>query len=396
MTDHYDVIVVGGGIHGVGVAQGAAAAGHSVLLLEKTQLAAGTSSKSSKLIHGGLRYLESYEFSLVHESLDERALLLRLAPDLVKLRPFFIPVFNSTRRGPLLVRAGLSLYAILGRLRRQVRFRKVPRSSWSQLDGLITDGLKAVYQYYDAQTDDAALTEAVMRSALELGAELAMPAEFKSGTLTSDGCVVNFVEGGVQRTCQAHVLVNAAGPWANRVLDRIEPGPPQQEIELVQGSHIVVRGQVQSGIYYVECPRDGRAIFVMPWKGETMVGTTETRFRGDPDHVHPLRAEKNYLIRTLNRYFPRFAAHREGAVLDAFAGLRVLPSGSGHAFHRTREVILLSDRAGRRQPPRVLTIYGGKLTGYRATATKVMKRIASGLPQRKPVADTKKLRLTAP
>jgi glycerol-3-phosphate dehydrogenase len=396
MTDRYDVVVVGGGIHGVGVAQAAVAAGHSVLLLEKSRLAAGTSSKSSKLIHGGLRYLESYEFSLVHESLDERALLLRIAPDLVTLKPFFIPIFESTRRGPLLVRAGLSLYAILGRLRRQVRFRRVPRAAWSELDGLITDGLRAVYQYFDAQTDDTALTEAVMKSAIELGAELAMPAEFTSGALTSDGCFVRFIEEGRERSCQARVLVNAAGPWANRVLERIEPQPPQQEIELIQGSHIVVRGQVERGIYYVECPRDGRAIFVMPWKGETMVGTTETRFRGDPDRVQPLRAERSYLIRTLNRYFPRFEAQREGAVLDAFAGLRVLPSGPGHAFHRTREVILLSDRDGRRQPPRVLSIYGGKLTGYRATAAKVIRRIAPGLPARTPVADTKKLKLTAP
>jgi glycerol-3-phosphate dehydrogenase len=396
MTESYDVVVVGGGINGVGVAQAAAAAGHSVLLIEKSRLAAGTSSKSSKLIHGGLRYLESYEFSLVQEGLDERALLLRLAPDLVKLKPFFIPIFDYTRRGPLLVRAGLSLYAVLGRLRRQVRFRNVARSRWGELDGLATDKLRAVYQYHDAQTDDTALTRAVMNSALSLGAILAMPAEFTGAALTRDGCIVNYTGDGGERSCEARVLVNAAGPWVNRVLDRIEPSIPRREIDLVQGSHIVVRGQVERGIYYVECPRDGRAIFVMPWKGETMVGTTETRFRGDPDRVQPLRAEKNYLIRLLNRYFPRYQADREGAVIDAFAGLRVLPSGSGHAFHRTREVILERDRAGRRERPRVLSIYGGKLTAYRATAEKVIERIAGALPSRRPVADTRELRLSPP
>ena len=143
MTESYDVVVVGGGINGVGVAQAAAAAGHSVLLIEKSTLAAGTSSKSSKLIHGGLRYLESYEFSLVQEGLNERALLLRIAPDLVTLKPFFIPVFDYTRRGPLLIRAGLSLYAMLGRLRRQVRFRKVARARWGELDGLVSDKLRS-------------------------------------------------------------------------------------------------------------------------------------------------------------------------------------------------------------------------------------------------------------
>lgn len=396
MSASYDVVVVGGGINGVGVAQAAAAAGHPVLLLEKKALAAGTSSKSSKLIHGGLRYLESYEFSLVHESLDERAVLLRLAPDLVRLKPFFIPVFSYTRRRPWLVRAGLSLYALLGRLRAQVRFRKVPRSSWDELDGLITDGLEAVFQYHDAQTEDAALTAAVMQSAISIGAELAMPAELVGAELRDDGCVVHYRENGVERACEARVLVNAAGPWVNLVLQRIEPPPPQREIELIQGSHIIVKGSVEKGIYYVECPRDGRAIFVMPWKGDTLVGTTETRYRGDPDATRPLCSEKSYLVRVLNRYFPRYEADRPGAVLDAFAGLRVLPAGPGHAFHRTREVILHTDRASRGQPPRILTIYGGKLTSYAATARKVMKRIAPALPSRTAVANTRELPLTPP
>jgi glycerol-3-phosphate dehydrogenase len=394
MSESYDVAVVGGGINGVGVAQAVAAAGHSVLLLEKDALAAGTSSKSSKLIHGGLRYLESYEFSLVHESLDERALLLRLAPDLVKLKPFFIPIFAKTRRGPLLVRAGLSLYAVLGRLRRQVRFEKVPRSRWNELDGLTTDGLRTVFQYCDAQTDDRLLTMAVMNSALALGAELAMPAELVGARLVDGGCVIDFRQNGSERTCQARVLVNAGGPWINRIQDRIEPAPPRREVDLIQGSHIVVKGSVERGIYYVECPRDGRAIFVMPWKGNTMVGTTETRFRGDPDETRPLRSEKSYLIRILNRYFPRYEADRAGAVLDAFAGLRVLPSGPGHAFHRSREIILLSDRKD--GPPRLLAIYGGKLTAYRANAQKVIKRIAPALPKREPIADTSDLPLSPP
>ena len=392
----YDVLVVGGGINGVGVAQAAAAVGHSVLLLEKTELAAGTSSKSSKLIHGGLRYLESWEFGLVQEGLSERALMLRLAPDLVELKPFYIPVFEYTRRQPWLVRAGLGFYAVLGKLRKEVRFRKVPRRRWDELDGLVTDKLAAVFCYWDAQADDAALTAAVWKSAEGLGAKLAMPAEFIGAEILDDGCAVHYRQGEREITCQARVLVNAAGPWVNRVLSAIDPPQTQRRVQLVQGSHIIVGGQVEHGIYYVEVPRDGRAAFVMPWKGQTLVGTTETRFRGDPDDVRPLRAERSYLRRVLNRYFPRYNATGPEAVLDAFAGLRVLPAGPGHAFHRSRETILDVDVDGKKDHPHVLSIYGGKLTSWRATAEKVMSRIEGSLPARKRAIDTRTIRLTPP
>jgi glycerol-3-phosphate dehydrogenase len=392
----YDVVVVGGGINGVGVAQAAAAAGHSVLLIEKQGLASGTSSRSSKLIHGGLRYLESWEFSLVQEGLSERSLMLRLAPDLVTLTPFYIPVFSYTRRRPWLVRSGLSLYAILGRLRKDVRFEKLSRSRWDELDGLVTEGLQTVFRYWDAQTDDAALTAAVWKSAESLGAELALPAELAGAAINDEGTAVSYRSNGREHSCQARVLVNAAGPWVNEVVRRIEPTPPEIQVDLVQGAHIVVAGKVERGIYYVEVLRDGRAVFVMPWKGNTLVGTTETRFRGNPDDVQPLRAEMNYLLRVLHRYFPRYAAQQTGDVLDAFAGLRVLPAGPGHAFHRSRETILQTDGDGRYDRPRVLSIYGGKLTGWRATAEKVMRRIDCALPDRKPVADTRSLPLSPP
>ncbi|MGD8866402.1 MAG: FAD-dependent oxidoreductase [Gemmatimonadales bacterium] len=394
MSDRaYDVVVVGGGINGVGVAQAAAAAGHSVLLLEKRGLACGTSSRSSKLIHGGLRYLESWEFGLVYEGLRERSLLLRLAPELVTLRPFHIPVYRNTRRRPWLIRTGLSLYALLGRLASEVRFQAVPRQRWTELDGLLTDGLQAVYRYWDAQTDDELLTAAVWQSAAGLGAELAIPAEFVRATLADDGTVVSYRIGEAEFSCRCRVLVNAAGPWVNQVLKRIEPRPRERPIDLVQGTHIEVSGRLEHGIYYVEVPRDGRAVFVMPWKDHTLVGTTETKFRGDPNEVEPLRAEKSYLLRVAQRYFPRYA---DAEILRAFAGLRVLPAGSGHAFHRSRETILLADNEGRDERLHLLSIYGGKLTAWRATAAKVMARIESALPDRRPVADTRSLPLSPP
>ena len=391
---HYDVVVVGGGINGTGVAQAAAAAGYSVLLLEKHSIAAGTSSKSSKLIHGGLRYLESYEFGLVRESLEERALLLKLAPELVQMQDFCVPLYRQTRRSPLLLRTGLSLYYLLSGLSREARFASLPRHQWGQLDGLRTDDLLAVFTYKDARTNDALLTEAVMRSAQSLGAELACPAKLHHVELTASGCEVTYKTGEWERICTATVLVNAAGPWANDTVQLINPQLPVVPVELVQGTHIVLPDAVcqMSGnyYYYVESVRDGRAIFIMPRDGALMIGTTETRYRENPDHVHPLHAEESYLLSVLHHYFPALGNLSREDLAGSWAGLRVLPGGKGHAFHRSRETILQPDRPER---PRVLTIYGGKLTSYRATAEKVVERIRPSLPEKSPLGDTRKLLL---
>jgi glycerol-3-phosphate dehydrogenase len=386
-TPVYDVVIIGGGIHGVGVAQAAAAAGYSALLLERQALAGGTSSRSSKLIHGGLRYLESAQFGLVRESLREREILLRNAPGLVRRVPFCIPVYSSTRRPPWMIRAGLLLYALLGGLSRNARYESVPRARWDSLDGLDTRGLRAVFRYEDAQTDDTRLTQAVMRSAQALGAELRCPANFLSAVHDTDGWLVHYLAGNGEASCRARTLVNAAGPWVNAVLDRIAPRPPMLTVELIQGAHILIEGETRHGIYYVEAPSDGRAVFVMPWQGQTLVGTTETVFNGDPGSVRALPQEIAYLQETLQHYFP----HQRGRLLDSFAGLRVLPQGPGSLFHRSRETVLHPDDADH---VRLVTIYGGKLTGYRATATRVMRLLQKSLPARQTVADTKKLSLS--
>jgi len=387
---HYDVVVVGGGIHGVGVAQAAAAAGHSVLLMEKTDLACGTSSRSSKLIHGGLRYLESAQWRLVRESLQERRILLDIAPDLVRLVPFHLPVYRSTRRRAWQLRLGLCMYAALGGFDRSTRFRTLPRQEWSRLDGLETDGLGTVLRYYDGQTDDALLTRSVMASAQKLGAELALPATFVDADLTDDGADIRFTHRGRPEHLHARVLVNAAGAWANTIATRITPTAVLPAVELVQGTHLIVPGELTQGIYYVESPRDGRGVFVMPWHGEILIGTTETRFRGNPEQVAPHAAESHYLLSVLRRYFPRFRHSAIATRHQAFAGVRVLPVGKGHAFHRSRETMLITDRGS---SPRTISIYGGKLTGWRATAEHVMLRIAASLPQREPRADTRRLRI---
>ena len=392
MTDRYDVVIVGGGIHGVGVAQAAAARGHSVLLLEQTALAHGTSSRSSKLIHGGLRYLETMQFALVRESLRERRLLLNLAPELVRLVSFFVPVYKSTRRHAWQLRLGLSLYACLGGMTSDNRFSTVPRGKWDSLDGLDTQDLRAVFCYKDGQTDDAALTHAVMRFAKTLGAQLALPARFSAAQLEADEVFIEYQINGRVITCRARVLVNAAGPWANQVLDNVMPLSPRREVDLVRGTHIVVPGTMKRGIYYMEAPQDGRAVFVMPRPdGTALVGTTEAPYEGDPAAVQPTIDEHTYLINVLAHYFPFYRSTEHQTVLSSFAGLRVLPKGPGRAFNRTRETMLVTDREDQ---PRLITIYGGKLTTYRATAQKVLQRLAGSLPASKPLADTRQLPLS--
>lgn len=393
MTAAFDLVIVGGGIHGAGVAQRAAAAGHRVLLLEKSAIAAGTSSRSSKLIHGGLRYLETWQLRLVRESLHERTALLRLAPELVTLQRFHIPIYAATRRRPWLLASGLALYAGLSGFARGAGFGLVARRDWHALDGLETRALERVFWYHDGQTDDTALARAVMASARRLGAEAAIPATFVGAELRAAEVIVRYAANGAGQECRTKVLVNAAGPWAARVARDVSPAIAIPDIELVQGTHLLLDATPPSrGIYYVESPRDGRAIFVMPYHGRLMIGTTELRYRGNPDRVAPSAGETHYLLGVLRRYFPAAAAAAVAAGAPrSFAGLRVLPGGAGHAFHRSRETRLTVDREDK---PRVLSIYGGKLTTFRATAAQVLRRIAPSLPARHAIADIDALPIT--
>ncbi len=389
-TKTFDIVIVGGGIHGVGVAQAAAAAGYSVLVIEQKALAHGTSSKSSKLIHGGLRYLETGQLRLVFECLSERSKLLKLAPDLVRLEPFNIPIYKHTRRKSWEIFAGLSLYAILGLLKPSSLFERVPKSKWDELDGLDTKDLKAVYRYNDGATDDAALTRAVMKSAESLGAELAMPAEFVSSEPKEGFNEIRYTFAGKTHRCNARLLVNATGPWANATLDKVTSKPEKLDFDLISGTHIVIEEPAPRGIYYVEAHQDGRVVFVMPWMGKTMIGTTETKYEDDPSLVEPLKEEIEYLCEVTSTYFPKHKDLKPEDVVESFAGLRVLPHAKGKAFSRPRETIFHVDK---KLAPRVVTIYGGKLTAYRTTAEKLVAKFASLLPKRVRKARTCNLRL---
>ncbi|MBI5433729.1 MAG: FAD-dependent oxidoreductase [Planctomycetes bacterium] len=381
----YDLVVIGGGIHGVGVAQASAAAGQRTLLVEERALAAGTSSRSSKLIHGGLRYLESGQWQLVRESLAERNLLLALAPKLVELVPFVLPIYADGQRRPWQIRAGLSIYAALANLKREALFQRLPRREWRELDGLEPNGLEAVFRYHDGRTDDAALVRAVARSAERLGAELAVGTRLVAGRREGESWVLDLASATGERSVRACCVVNAAGPWIDQVSGRLRPIPPRPRVELVAGTHVELDGTLQHGVYYTEAS-DGRGVFHVPWKGRVLVGTTETPYRGRPEELAPTDAEVEYLLATHRRHFPT----RDPKLVASWAGARVLPFASSRSFDRPREVHFVFDTP---QRPSFVAIYGGKLTGYRLTAEKALQFLALTLPPKSPIARTSELPL---
>ena len=182
-------------------------------------------------------------------------------------------------------------------------------------------------------------------------------------------------------TCRSAVLINATGPWVAETAQRIEPLAPAVPIDLVQGAHLVLDLPARQSIYYLEVPEDGRAVFLMPWRGKSLLGTTERVYMGDPANAAPSEVERQYLLTVMKRYFPG----TDYRPVSEFAGVRVLPRSSGRLFERGRELILEGDTP---RTPRVLHLYGGKLTSYRADSEKIMARLKPALPQRKALADT--------
>ena len=361
----YDIAVIGGGIQGAGVAQAAAAEGYSVIVMEQTALASGTSSKSSKLIHGGLRYLETGQFKLVRKTILEREKLIALFPDLVKPIKFYIPIYKETVRKAWQIRIGLFLYQILGGFKKYTRFMSVSLKK-NPFEFLRTKNLKAMFQYYDAQTDDALLTKRVMQLAEELGAHLMCPAKVMG--LSFNGLGYDIAIENNPEKVKVKFVINVAGPWVNRVLETVSGiAVDKKPCDFVQGTHILIDTEAPDGIIYVEAPQDKRAVFIMPWKGKTLVGTTEQNYSGDPADVAPSKEEISYLKEVYSHYMRL----DEVNIIGSFAGLRVLPKSTGSFFSRPRDTFICHSADN------LMTLYGGKLTGYRVTAKQVLKQVTS-------------------
>lgn len=380
-----DLVVIGGGINGVGAAQYAAAEGYSVLLLEKGEIGSKTSANSSKLIHGGLRYLESGQIALVKKSLQERRALLKLAPELVKPVPFYIPVYKTSERGPWAIRAGLSLYAILSEFDPLGRFKQIPSVHWSKISGLKLQGLEAVFQYWDAQTDDQLLTQAVANNAVELGTRIELGAECIAITYSESRCQINYTCQGESRVVTAKAVINAAGPWVNEVLEKVSPAVSLVEIDWIQGSHLVLDITPPDGILYLESCVDQRVIFVMPWKGKTLLGTTEVLLKELPEKLKPTQEEIDYLLAIYLHHFPRYGTKQSLSKLieGTFCGVRVLPVQNSSSFDRSRETLIHRTSSH----PRIVSIYGGKLTTFRCTAKESVQSLRYLLGSRQKQAD---------
>ena len=383
----YDVIVIGAGIQGAGVAQAAAANGWSTLVIEKHQKpACETSSKSSKLIHGGLRYLETAQVKLVYECLREQKFLLKAAPDIVEKKAFYIPVYQHSKRPRWKIAAGLFIYSML---KGDFLVRDLELSA--QLDAqqfkyLNRDQLVGICKYYDAQTNDRILTERVCESAKRHGADFEFGQTVKAIKYHNNQYSVYLNN---QSEVHAKSIVNAGGPWVNYIADLIEPVVPGIGVEWVQGVHIVVDRPAFGCCFYLESPQDHRAVFVLPWQGKTMVGTTERYYTGRPDKQVPHPDDVTYLLNVFNRYFPALMA-TQNDVLETFSGLRVLPKDMSSANERSRETSLLCSPG----LPGYVGVYGGKLTAYRANAEKVINLIYPVLPQRISLVDTSTIPLT--
>jgi glycerol-3-phosphate dehydrogenase len=380
----YDIVIIGGGIHGAGVAQACSAAGYDCLLLEKNDWAWATSSRSSKLLHGGLRYLQTGQLKLVYECLQERELLLKNAPELAHINWFYLPIYRDSNYPSWKIFLGLSLYCLLTGFRNpHGKFRIIPRKEWATLNGLCRENLQAVFAYQDAQTDDKLLTQAVKNSAITLGCDAWQPAEMLAACKNNYGWLVDIHQNNALKTVNCQLLINTAGPWVNDIIQRC--GRKRSlSIELVQGAHLILKKQISTECFYLEAS-DHRAVFVLPWHNKTLVGTTETAYSDKTEHTAPTEQEIRYLLNTVREHFPQ-------ANLDIdseFSGLRVLPTSNQQAFFRSRDTQFIDDEG-------LISLYGGKLTAYRATAEKILALIQKRIGKRKAKADTHTLPLHRP
>jgi glycerol-3-phosphate dehydrogenase len=382
-----DHIIVGGGATGAGVARDATMRGLKVALLEKRDYASGTSSRSSKLIHGGLRYLQQAQLKLVFEGTNERALLVHLAPHLVRPIPFIFPTYKGRFPTLTMMDAGLWLYDALAKFRTVRHQRHSAKSVYMLEPGLQRDKLSGGIVYYDAVTDDARLTLENVLDAADLGARVLSYARvgalLQAGGRTA-GVEVEDLLGGGTFAVRGRIVINASGPWSDEVLGTLGTGPGRPRLRPTKGTHILVDSRrLPADHAVVMATSDKRITFTIPWHKRTVIGTTDTDYAGDLDHVVASRADVEYLLATANHYFP-CSELTAADVLATWSGLRpLIAADATKTSDVSREHELFQDGDG------VITISGGKLTTYRRMAREVVDAAVKELQNRGLAEDIK-------
>jgi len=380
-SEGFDVLVIGGGVTGAGVALDAVTRGYKVALVETVDFASGTSSKSTKLAHGGIRYLPNFDFALVHEALVERGLLLQNAPFLVHPLGFVLPLYQGDRHPVgmpfttpggiglgLLLDMGLWLYDLMAGRRTAGRHHHLSRKNVLKLaPALVTKGLKDGYVYYDGQTNDARLTMALIRTAAQYGATITNYTEVTSFIIEQGkicGAHIHDTLGDQELTVRARHIVNATGVFSEQV-EALTGTEPQVRIEPSKGVHLVLsREDLELGDYAIVLPEteDKRILFIVPWGSRAIFGTTDTG-SGDLDHPTATSEDIAYLLKYLNRYLS--VRLTEADIISTYAGYRPLVS-SRTSKHSTAK--LSRTHAVLESPSGLVTIVGGKLTTYRRMA----------------------------
>ncbi|MBB5536552.1 glycerol-3-phosphate dehydrogenase [Rhizobium giardinii] len=376
--DVFDIFVIGGGINGCGIARDAVGRGYSVALAEMDDFASGTSSRATKLIHGGLRYLEHYEFRLVRESLMEREVLWAMAPHIIWPMRFVLPFHKGGIRPAWLIRLGLFLYDHIGGRKllpatRTLDMRRDPAAK--PLKALFTKA----FEYSDGWVDDARLVVLNARDAAQKGARIMTRSRVVSARREGGLWSVDVEDGatGAVNTFKARMLINAAGPWVDVVLSNAVGKNKVHNVRLVQGSHIVVKKKFDDlRAYFFQNP-DNRIIFAIPYETDfTLIGTTDSDFTGDPKNIQITDGEVSYLCNAASEYFSEPV--KPADVVWTYSGVRPLyDDGASKAQEATRDYVLKIDANNGDAP--LLNVFGGKLTTYRRLSEHALEKIADAI-----------------
>jgi glycerol-3-phosphate dehydrogenase len=377
----YDLAIIGGGINGAGIARDASGRGLKVVLAEQGDLASGTSSASTKLIHGGLRYLEHYEFRLVREALIEREVLLLAAPHIIRPLRFVLPHHKGLRPWPVL-RLGLFLYDHLGGRKILPPTRSVDLTT-DETGAPLKPQFARGFEYSDCWVEDARLVVLNARDAADRGADIRPRTRCISARRHGGHwlCILEDAQG-VKNEVKARLLINTGGPWVSEVLGSVVGQNNPDKIRMVKGSHIVVDKLYDHDRCYIFQNTDGRICFAIPYEGNfTLIGTTDEDYTGDPGKPEISAPERDYLLAAVSEYFKRPVT--QDMVRWSYAGIRPLyDDGASKAQEATREYVLKLE-APEKQPP-LLSVFGGKITTFRKLAEAVMEKVAPFFPGLKP------------